>query len=103
MTLASATPSWGSVRRMAFMNRRAPAAALASISLFIVKAGWKATSNMRTARPIRNSICAASVLVVTACAAPMGAQECSSADWYRLGYRDGDVYGLQAQIDQYAE
>jgi hypothetical protein len=43
------------------------------------------------------------VLVFTACAAPMNAQECGSTDWYRLGYRDGDVYGLQAQIDQYAE
>jgi hypothetical protein len=33
----------------------------------------------------------------------MSAQECASADWYGLGYRDGDVYGIQAQIDQYAE
>jgi len=41
--------------------------------------------------------------VVAACATPMSAEQCSSADWYRLGYRDGDVYGLQAQIDQYAE
>lgn len=32
----------------------------------------------------------------------MSAEQCRSADWYRLGYRDGDVYGLQAQIDQYA-
>lgn len=32
----------------------------------------------------------------------MSADQCRSADWYRLGYRDGDVYGLQAQVDQYA-
>lgn len=43
-----------------------------------------------------------SALLMTACAAPMSADQCRSADWYRLGYRDGDVYGLQAQIDQYA-
>lgn len=58
---------------------------------------------MKIARPIRNSAVAASVLVVTACGTPMSAEVCRSADWYRLGYRDGDVYGLQAQIDQYAE
>lgn len=33
----------------------------------------------------------------------MSAQDCRSADWYRLGYRDGDLYGMQARIDQYAE
>ena len=44
-----------------------------------------------------------SALLITACAAPMSAQQCARADWYRLGYRDGDVYGLQAQVDQYAE
>jgi hypothetical protein len=33
----------------------------------------------------------------------MSAQQCASADWYGLGYRDGDVYGIQARIDQYAE
>ena len=32
----------------------------------------------------------------------MSAQQCSGADWYGLGYRDADVYGLQAQVDQYA-
>lgn len=58
---------------------------------------------MKIARHIRNSALASSVLLFAACATPMSAQECSSADWYRLGYRDGDVYGVQAQIDQYAE
>ena len=33
----------------------------------------------------------------------MGARECASADWYRLGYRDADSYGLQPQVDQYAD
>jgi len=32
----------------------------------------------------------------------MSAQECRSTDWYALGHRDGDVYGLRPQIDQYA-
>ena len=43
------------------------------------------------------------MLLIASCAAPMSAQQCASADWYGLGYRDGDVYGLQAQVDQYAE
>ena len=58
---------------------------------------------MKIARRIRNSAAGASVILAVSCATPMSTQECGSADWYRLGYRDGDVYGLQAQIDQYAE
>ena len=27
--------------------------------------------------------------------------ECRSADWYQLGKRDGEVYGVRPQIDQY--
>ena len=42
------------------------------------------------------------LLFVSACASPMGEQQCRSADWYALGYRDGDVYGIRPQIDQYA-
>jgi hypothetical protein len=34
--------------------------------------------------------------------APMTEPQCRSADWYQLGYRDGDIYGLRPQIDQYA-
>ena len=59
-----------------------------------------ATSSMKVAFRILSS---ASALLITGCAAPMTAQQCTSTDWYRLGYRDGDVYGMQAQIDQYAE
>ena len=33
----------------------------------------------------------------------MSAQQCRTADWYGLGYRDGDSYGLRSQIDQYTE
>jgi hypothetical protein len=58
---------------------------------------------MKIAHRIPNSVLAASLIFVAACATPMSAQQCGSTDWYRLGYRDGDVYGLQAQIDQYAE
>ena len=43
------------------------------------------------------------MLLLASCAAPMSAEQCASADWYQLGYRDGDVYGLQAQVDQYAD
>jgi hypothetical protein len=32
----------------------------------------------------------------------MSAQDCGTADWYALGYRDADLYGMQSQIDQYA-
>lgn len=32
----------------------------------------------------------------------MSAQQCRSTEWYALGYRDGDTYGLRPQIDQYA-
>ena len=58
---------------------------------------------MKTVRHIPSSVLASAVVLLAACAAPMSAQDCQSTDWYRLGYRDGDVYGLQAQIDQYAE
>ena len=60
-----------------------------------------ATSKLRSARRIRNSVLAAAVALAAGCTT-MSAHDCQSADWYRLGYRDGDVYGVQAQIDQYA-
>ena len=53
--------------------------------------------------PARLTLSSASALLIVACATPMTAEQCRTADWYRLGYRDGDVYGLQAQVDQYAE
>ena len=39
--------------------------------------------------------------LLAGCAA-MSEPQCRSTDWYQLGYRDGDVYGLRPQIDQYA-
>jgi hypothetical protein len=41
-------------------------------------------------------------LALAAGCAHMTEAECRSADWYQLGHRDGDVYGLRPQIDQYA-
>ena len=32
----------------------------------------------------------------------MSESECRSADWYQVGYRDGDNFGLRPQVDQYA-
>jgi len=32
----------------------------------------------------------------------MSESECRAADWYQVGYRDGDTYGLRPQVDQYA-
>jgi hypothetical protein len=45
--------------------------------------------------------------VLAACAALAGCagmtqEECRVADWYQLGYRDGDIYGMRPRIDQYA-
>jgi hypothetical protein len=34
--------------------------------------------------------------------AQMSETQCRAADWYQLGYRDAEVYGLRPQIDQYA-
>jgi hypothetical protein len=34
--------------------------------------------------------------------AQMTENECRSADWYQMGYRDADPYGLRPQIDRYA-
>jgi hypothetical protein len=53
-------------------------------------------------RILTSAIAAGAALLVVSCTT-MGSQECASADWYRLGYRDGDVYGVQAQIEQYAQ
>ena len=44
---------------------------------------------------------ALSSLLVCGCAS-MSESECRSADWYQLGYRDADPYGLRPQIDLYA-
>jgi uncharacterized protein DUF2799 len=48
-----------------------------------------------------SSAALAACLWLGACA-PMSETQCRAADWYQLGYRDGDIYGLRPQIDQYA-
>ena len=58
-----------------------------------------ARMNSIDAPPI--SILLAAAFIAAGCTT-MSAQDCRSADWYALGYRDGDVYGLRPQIDQYA-
>jgi hypothetical protein len=50
---------------------------------------------------------ARSSLLIAACALlagcmQMSESECRAADWYHLGYRDADSYGLRPQVDQYA-
>jgi hypothetical protein len=34
--------------------------------------------------------------------AQMSDAQCKAADWYQLGYVDGDIYGSRPRIDQYA-
>jgi hypothetical protein len=43
----------------------------------------------------------AACLVAAGCA-QMTETQCKAADWYQLGYRDADIYGLRPQVDQYA-
>jgi hypothetical protein len=40
------------------------------------------------------------VLLLSACAG-LSESDCRVADWYALGLRDGDVYGMAPMIDQY--
>ena len=46
---------------------------------------------------------AAALLVVflSACAS-LSESECRSTNWFQLGMRDADVYGMRPMIDQYA-
>ena len=47
---------------------------------------------------------AALLLVLAAgCATPMTDDECRGADWYAIGRRDARFYGLQPQVDRYAD
>lgn len=43
----------------------------------------------------------AAALALSGCAG-MTQTECRGSSWYHVGYRDGDLYGLRPQIDQYA-
>jgi len=40
-------------------------------------------------------------LLATGCA-QMTETQCKATDWYQLGYRDAETYGLRPQVDQYA-
>jgi hypothetical protein len=54
---------------------------------------------------VRTSLVLAAACAVTTVAAgcaQLSETECRASDWYQVGYRDGDVYGLRPQIDQYA-
>ena len=57
--------------------------------------------SLTNARRISNSAVLAMAMLLAACASQQTLQ-CASGDWYALGYRDGDVYGIRPQIDQYA-
>lgn len=47
-------------------------------------------------------VTAAACALAAAGCAQMTETECKAADWYPIGYRDGDIYGLRPQVDQYA-
>lgn len=57
---------------------------------------------MKTVRPTLNRLTPAALVVLAGCMT-MSAQDCRSTNWYALGYRDGDAYGVRPQIDQYAQ
>ena len=47
------------------------------------------------------ALAAALLLAATGCA-QMTETQCRASDWYQVGYRDADIYGLRPQVDQYA-
>ena len=49
----------------------------------------------------RFGLALAALLLLAGCAS-MNETQCRAADWYQVGYRDADTYGLRPQIDQYA-
>ena len=60
--------------------------------------------NTKDARPTvawTKAVATAAILAAAGCA-QMSETECRAADWYQLGHRDGDIYGLRPSIDQYA-
>jgi hypothetical protein len=59
------------------------------------------SSSALACRSTRALALAATALLLSGCAG-MTQTECRSSNWYDVGYRDGDIYGLRPQIDQYA-
>ena len=49
----------------------------------------------------RISVALAAACLVAGCA-QLSETECRTSDWYQVGFRDGDIYGLRPQVDQYA-
>jgi len=49
----------------------------------------------------RNSAAVLAACGLLGACAPMSENECRSADWYQLGYRDADPYGLRPQFYLY--
>lgn len=47
------------------------------------------------------ALVAALGLAAAGCA-QMTESQCRASDWYQVGYRDADAYGLRPQVDQYA-
>ena len=47
------------------------------------------------------ALVAALALAAAGCA-QMTESQCRASDWYQVGYRDADAYGLRPQVDQYA-
>ena len=58
------------------------------------------SSSASACRAIKGLVLAAALLA-GGCAG-MTQTECRTSNWYEVGYRDGDIYGLRPQIDQYA-
>jgi hypothetical protein len=48
-----------------------------------------------------STVVMAALLALAGCA-QMTESQCKSSDWYQVGYRDADIYGLRPQVDQYA-
>src|SRR5947207_6892837 len=100
---AFATRSSACSAKMTCTRRCAAEAARNSTARAMSKAGRKANTNSIAARctVARSSALIAACALLAGCM-QMSESECRTADWYQLGYRDADSYGLRPQVDQYA-
>jgi uncharacterized protein DUF2799 len=57
---------------------------------------------MKPTTAILSLFSSALVLLASGCAG-LSETECRTADWYSVGERDGLIYGLRPQVEQYAE
>src|ERR1700693_2856934 len=90
--------------RMRFTRCNAAGTAPSPTGRAMRRAGAKASGNSTSARPMGDTtkaVVTAACVLLGGCAV-MGESECRSADWYQLGYRDADPYGLRPKIDLYA-